>query len=119
MLTRAIALLLLMSSTAFARAELDVDKSSVYFGSIRVNDWRTEWITVRNRGDETLQGINVSGGDFNFRVWNRCPYSLSPYESCTIQVEFRPDREGSFSTSIWISANFNNRSVWLNGYGSK
>jgi hypothetical protein len=88
-----------------AKAQISASPSFIDFGDLTVNQgWRQTSVWVRNNSNQPLN-LYVSNSCFgSFYSYNNC-YSMQPYGSCSIQVEFRPRREGYESCNINISAN--------------
>lgn len=90
----------LMSSTAFAG--LNVFPTSVSFFNVKVGMFQSQSVTVQNANGpaEQVSVSNTCFGDFN--VANYCNLTLGPNQSCSINIQFQPRREGYQSCSIFI-----------------
>ncbi len=96
-----------------------VSPSSLNFGNLSVNNTVTQFITVKNIGNDTLHvgPISISGTNpTNFTV-NTTPFTLGPSDSLNLDVSFTPDVESSFDASLSIESDGGNTSVFLSGIG--
>lgn len=86
-----------------AHADIFVSPSSIYFFQVEVNGYGdTRSASVRNSGREDVR-VSVSNTCFgDFHVSDFCGLTMSPGQSCSIQVRFSPRRVGHQSCSIWI-----------------
>ncbi len=92
-----------LSHSAFAN--LYASPSMVSFYNVRVGSWRYINIRLNNWSNEALY-VNVDG--FNcynqFRISDFGCRKLHPRDSCEIQVEFSPRRQGRYRCDIEIDA---------------
>jgi hypothetical protein len=90
-----------------AFATLQASPSSVNFGNLKVQSTGTQNITLKNTGDikMTISGVTVSGKGFGYS--SLAPgYSLSPSQSVTFQIWFKPQAVGASSGRVSVlSAN--------------
>ncbi|MDY6991327.1 MAG: carboxypeptidase regulatory-like domain-containing protein [Pseudomonadota bacterium] len=101
---------------------MGVSPSQYNFGTITVGQTSTaQSFTVSNIGDADLQDITMQrdySDEFEV-VTNGCRYkTLNPNESCTFEVEFTPQAEGSHSFTLKIYSNAEKKSVELSGTGT-
>jgi len=84
-------------------AAVQVSPSSISFGNLKIQTTATENVTLKNTGDIniTISGITVSGAGFGYSSLSP-GYSLTPSQSVTFQVWFRPQASGSASGKISI-----------------
>lgn len=98
---------------------IDVYPGAVYFSQTPVGYWDIQTVTVRNVGEKS-QSVYVSHSCYGaFDVRNYCYSTLMSYQSCSIEVWFRPYSPGYASCSINISGNQGSRFVSVTGYGVK
>jgi HYDIN/CFA65/VesB-like, Ig-like domain len=86
-----------------AFAALQVTPSSISFGSQKLQATATQNVTLKNTGDIniTISGVTATGAGFGFS--SLAPGStISPNQSLTFQVWFRPQASGSASGNISI-----------------
>lgn len=98
-----------------------VTPASVNFGALTLQTTSTKNVTLQNSGDIniTISGITVAGAGFGYS--NLSPgYSLSPNQSVTFQVWFRPTVNGPYSGTVSIlSANLSSpETLALSGNGA-
>ena len=88
-------------------AALQVSPSSINFGNFVLHTTGTQTVTLKNTGDTnlTISGVTVAGAGFGFS--NLSPgLSLSPNQSVSFQIWFRPDALGASAGTVSIlSAN--------------
>jgi hypothetical protein len=87
-----------------AVAQLSVSPSYVDFGDVRIDGggFRYTSVWVRNSSNEQVS-VYVGNSCFSpFYSSNSC-YTLQPYGSCTVNIEFTPRSEGYHSCSININ----------------
>lgn len=90
-----------------AVATLQVTPSSINFGNLKLQSTGTQNVTLKNTGDIslTINGVTVAGSGFGFSDLSP-GYSLSPNQTVTFQVWFRPQASGAASGKLSIlSAN--------------
>lgn len=86
-----------------AFAALQVTPPSINFGNLVLQKTDTQTVTLKNTGDInlTINGVTVAGGSFGYS--NLSPgLSLSPNQSVTFQIWFRPSVLGLASGTISI-----------------
>ena len=84
-------------------AAAQVSPSSISFGDLKVQSTATQNVTLKNTGDVniTISGITVAGAGFGYSSLSP-GYSLTPNQSVTFQIWFRPQASGSASGKISI-----------------
>lgn len=86
-----------------AFAAIQVTPSSISFGDLKLQSTATQNVTLKNTGDIniTINGITVAGAGFGYS--SLAPGSiLSPNQSLTFQIWFRPQASGTASGHISI-----------------
>ena len=86
-----------------ALAAVQVSPSSISFGNLKLQSTATQNVTLKNSGDIniTISGITVAGAGFGYS--SLLPgYSLTPNQSVTFQIWFRPQASGSASGNVSI-----------------
>jgi hypothetical protein len=84
-------------------ATVQVSPPSISFGNLKLQSTATQNVTLKNTGDIniTISGITVAGAGFGYT--NLSPgTSLTPNQSVTFQIWFRPQASGSASGQISI-----------------
>jgi len=86
-----------------AAAAIQVSPSSISFGNLKLNSTATQNVTLKNTGDInlTISGITVAGAGFGYSSLSP-GYSLTPNQSVTFQIWFRPQTSGSASGNVSI-----------------
>ncbi|HWO40047.1 MAG TPA: choice-of-anchor D domain-containing protein, partial [Candidatus Acidoferrum sp.] len=86
-----------------AGAAVQVTPSSISFGNLQLQSTATQNVTLKNTGDIniTISGVTVAGAGFGFSSLSP-GYSLSPNQSVTFQVWFRPQTSGSAAGNVSI-----------------
>jgi hypothetical protein len=114
-MTRLFSILLLLTITSVAEARLWVSPTWINFGTVYVDDWRSQTIWIQNQGPE-IADVQVSDSscmfDFNVNKYG-CWRRLNPNESCQIQIDFRPRNVGYRSCTLYIDDR-NGVSTWVN-----
>jgi Abnormal spindle-like microcephaly-assoc'd, ASPM-SPD-2-Hydin len=90
-----------------AYAALQVSPASISFGSMKLKSTGTQNVTLKNTGDinMTVSGVTVAGAGFGYSDLSP-GFSLSPNQTVTFQVWFRPQTAGAASGTVTIlSAN--------------
>jgi hypothetical protein len=84
-------------------AAVQVSPSSISFGNLKIQSTATQNVTLKNTGDIsiTISGITVAGAGFGYSSLSP-GYSLTPSQSVTFQIWFRPQASGSASGKISI-----------------
>ncbi len=99
----ALALLTLVLMSFTAQAAINVYPASINFYNVKIGSFGpSQRINVQNFGpeNEQISVLNSCYGDFNIGNW--CTLSLGPNQSCSIEVQFSPRREGYQNCSIQI-----------------
>jgi HYDIN/CFA65/VesB family protein/centrosomal CEP192-like protein len=103
-----------------AAAAVQVSPSSISFGNLQLNSTSTQSVTLKNTGDIniTISGITVAGAGFGYSSLSP-GYSLTPNQSVTFQIWFRPQTSGSASghVSVLSSSLATPASVSVSGAG--
>ena len=86
-----------------ALAAVQATPSSISFGNLKLQSTATQNVTIKNTGDinVTISGITVAGAGFGYSSLSP-GYSLTPNQSVTFQIWFRPQTRGSASGNISI-----------------
>ena len=90
-----------------AFAALQITPASISFGNLKLQTTGTQNVTLKNTGDinMTVSGITVAGAGFGFSDLSP-GFSLSPNQTVTFQVWFKPQAAGAASGTVTIlSAN--------------
>ncbi len=90
-----------------AFAALQISPSSISFGNTKLHTTGTQNVTLTNTGDinMTVNGITVAGAGFGYSSLSP-GFSLSPSQTVTFQVWFKPQTAGKASGTVTIlSAN--------------
>jgi hypothetical protein len=86
-----------------AFAALQVTPSSISFGNLQLQSTATQNVTLKNTGDIniTISGVTVAGAGFGYSSLSP-GYSLTPNQTVTFQIWFRPQASGSASGNVSI-----------------
>lgn len=86
-----------------AFAAVQVTPSSISFGNLQLKSTSTQNVTLKNTGDIniTISGITVAGAGFGYSSLSP-GYSLTPNQSVTFQIWFRPQTSGAASGNVSI-----------------
>jgi hypothetical protein len=86
--------------------QLTVSTTNLSFGSVAVNTAATQSLTITSKGASpvTVNSVSITGADFTI-VAGTFPVTLTPNQSVTLQVQFKPTTTGSASGQITISSN--------------
>jgi hypothetical protein len=90
-----------------AYASLQVSPASINFGNLKLQSTGTQNVTLKNTGDinMTVSGVTIAGAGFGYSDLSP-GFSLSPSQSVTFQVWFKPMTAGPASGTVTIlSAN--------------
>jgi hypothetical protein len=84
-------------------AAVQASPSSISFGNLNLQSTATQNVTLKNTGDIniTISGITVAGAGFGYSSLSP-GYSLTPNQSVTFQIWFRPQSKGSASGQVSI-----------------
>ncbi len=79
---------------------------SLAFGSVTVNTATTQAVTLTSSGtsDLTVNGASITGAGFSI-VSGSLPATLSPGQSVSLTVQFKPTTTGTLSGQLTISSN--------------
>lgn len=85
---------------------LSFEPSSIDFGLVEVHSGNQQMLTLRNTGPSTVQigNVGITGPDTNefFVPNNSCSGTLSSLQTCSIQVQFNANNEGSFNAAVRV-----------------
>ena len=86
-----------------AFAAVQVSPASISFGNLKLQSTATQTVTLKNTGDIniTISGITVAGAGFGYSSLSPGT-SLTPNQSLSFQIWFRPQTSGSASGNISI-----------------
>ncbi len=110
-------------SVALAVSSLKVDRVTLSFGNVQVNNSATLTVTVSNDGAAPVN-INsfVSSNPSEFAVSSNCttPVKLAVAAACAVEVTFRPGSAGSRTATLFINNDSpgGNLQVALSGNGT-
>jgi hypothetical protein len=84
-------------------AAVQASPSSISFGNLNLQSTATQNVTLKNTGDIniTVSGITVAGAGFGYSSLSP-GYSLTPNQSVTFQIWFRPQSKGSASGQVSV-----------------
>ena len=87
--------------------DIDVDPWTVDFGTIKVNDSDTAWVTIYNHGDADLDLYSCTrSGDPNFTILtNPAGTLVAPGGSTQMEIGFYPTANLSYGAMIDIASN--------------
>jgi hypothetical protein len=78
-------------------------------------------VTLESVGNATLQISNITDSDFtDFPATTTCPLpgAVAPGSSCTITIQFTPNKSGALSAQIVVSTNAGNGTISISGNGA-
>jgi hypothetical protein len=112
----------LSGTGAVANAKLTVSATSLSFGNTTVNTSVTQTLTLTSSGTSavTVNSAAISGTGFSI-VGGSFPVTLSPGQTTTLQVQFKPTVTGAVTGQVTISSNSSSGSttaVALSGTGT-
>lgn len=112
-----------LSGTGVAATRtLSFSTENLGFGSVNTRSSASESVTVTNTGNSSVQitGITESGAGFTWSGTST-PVTLSPNQSLTLNVTFRPNAVGADSGSVTVTSNANGSPVTiaLSGTGAQ
>ncbi len=84
---------------------IKVEPYEIDFGKVRLGRSEKRYFTISNVGAEPLFVSSISSLSENFKVTVSLPLRLSYGDSVSVSVEFQPDSEKDFSSSIQIVSN--------------
>ncbi len=73
--------------------KLSVDRSFLDFGEVYIGEEKRESLVLKNEGDETLNIESIEADTDRFGVYGTCS-SLEGGASCSVEIFFKPDKEG-------------------------
>ena len=84
---------------------VDLNPSSLSFGSTTVGGSKSQNTTLTNTGSVTLNisGISVTGDTTDFSQTNTCAATVSVGQSCVITVTFQPGSAGGKSADLSVA----------------
>jgi len=94
-----------------------ISRSSIDFGEVDIGKLKDEKIEILNKGYGTLEIKKLSlekGTEFAIKK-TTCTKPLEFGQRCEIVVEFKPDREGDFSDTLYIETNDKKNPVYTVG----
>jgi hypothetical protein len=100
------------------QGEASVGENALAFGSVLVGQTSgAQGVQLSNSGNANLSvSINVSG---DYQASQNCPGSLTPSQSCTVNVDFTPTTTGPRSGSLIVNTPQGQTLVSLNGTGTQ
>ena len=104
-----------------AAPQLTISAANLTFGSVTVNTATTQSLTLTSTGTSSVTVNSVAITGAGFTIIGRCPVTLNPTESTTLQVQFAPTSPGAASGQLAISSNSASGSaavVTLSGTGT-
>jgi Abnormal spindle-like microcephaly-assoc'd, ASPM-SPD-2-Hydin len=84
---------------------VDLDPTSLDFGTVSSSAPSTKAVTLRNAGSAPLTHLAITSSDSQFVVDNSCPTSVAVGASCTFSITFTPNSGGRQSATVTVSAN--------------
>lgn len=87
--------------------DVELNPTSLSFGTLKVGLSRTTSSTLTNVGSTTLSitGITITGATADFSQTNTCGTGIAAGASCSISVTFKPAAAGRYSANVSISDN--------------
>lgn len=97
---------ILLLTSLNAHAQLSASPSFVDFGDVSIENGfgRRTSVSIYSNSNES-NTVFVNNSCFGAFYTNNNCYTLMPYGSCSIQIEYRPRRAGYDSCSININGN--------------
>jgi hypothetical protein len=94
------------AQSAPANPQLAANTGTLSFGSVTVNSSATQSLTLTSSGTSsvTVNSVSITGAAFSI-VAGTFPVTLTPSQSVTLQVEFKPTATGSTTGQLTISSN--------------
>ena len=84
---------------------ISLSVNSVDFGQVEIGSFSSQNITVSNTGESALDISSISVSDPDFSYQGCAGSSISPGNSCDIQISFQPDTVGSRTAVMNITSN--------------
>jgi hypothetical protein len=96
----------LSGTGAAANSQLTLSATTLAFGGVTVNTSTTNSLTLTSTGTSslTVNSASIAGTGFTI-VGGSFPATLSPNQSMTLQVQFKPTVSGSATGQLTISSN--------------
>jgi hypothetical protein len=94
------------NQTGAVNSQLSESATALSFGNVTVNSPATQSLTLTSSGTSpvTVNSASISGAAFSL-VGASLPVTLSPGQSTTLQVQFKPTATGSATGNLTISSN--------------
>jgi Domain of unknown function (DUF4082)/Abnormal spindle-like microcephaly-assoc'd, ASPM-SPD-2-Hydin len=94
------------AQSAPANPQLAESAATLSFGSVPVNSSATQSLTLTSSGTVpvTVNSVSITGAAFTI-VAGTFPVTLTPNQSVTLQVQFKPSATGSTTGQLTISSN--------------
>ncbi len=94
------------AQSAPANPQLAENTGTLSFGSVTVNSSATQSLTLTSLGTApvTVNSVSITGAAFTI-VAGTFPVTLTPSQSVTLQVQFKPTATGSTTGQLTISSN--------------
>ena len=110
------------TGTTAGKPQLTVSATTLSFGSVAVDSSATQSVTLTSSGTSsvTVNSASVSGAGFAI-LGGSFPLTLTPSQTATLQVQFKPTTSGAAIGQLTISSNSSSGSatlVALNGTGT-
>ena len=110
------------TGAAAANPQLTVNATSLAFGNVTVNTAKALLLVLTSTGTSavTVNSAAITGAGFTI-VGGTLPATLSPQQSMTLQVQFKPTATGAASGQITINSNSTSGSttaIALSGTGA-
>jgi hypothetical protein len=112
-------LVFLAASTAGAFPFVTAMPSYFDFGELPPGRVDTRTVVFFNQSPEYVPFFNVyCGGDIaSFRCYSNC-WSLQPYGSCTVHVQFMPRNGDGMRRIVWLNGSGSGAFATSTGYGT-
>ena len=104
--TGSTAVVSLSGAGAAANSQLTLSATTLSFGSVAVNSSTSKSVTLTSTGTSslTVNSASIAGAGFTI-VGGSFPATLSPNQSMSLQVQFKPTASGSATGQLTISSN--------------
>ena len=98
----------------------DISRTSISFGDVAVNGWKSETLTLRNAGTADLNVSSIGSDNAAFIVSPSTGFTLQPGDSLILTVTFTPTAAGvqSATISIYHNASGSPSNVAASGTGT-
>jgi Tol biopolymer transport system component len=97
----------------------EVNPPSLIFANARVEASRTERLSLRNGGGDTLRVRELGGLQPPFSVASPLPGPLSGTATSPIEIRFAPTAKGIFNDTLLVVSNAETRQVPVSGRGTR